>query len=175
VIGAGAEGQACRAGEHHVGQCAGGGVEVDATLETSAGGIYAAGDMAEYQSVVHDGRRMRIEHWDVAAEQGKTAAQNMLGAAKPHDVVPYFFSDLSDWASLEYVGPASDWDHEVVRGSFDDGEFSVWYLHRDRLAAALSVGRSGELEHARRLIASGAHLGGRAEALADPSSDLAGL
>ena len=69
-------------------------------------GIYAAGDVAEYESVVHGGRRMRIEHWDVAFNQGKTAALNMLGRDRPHDVVPYFFSDLSDWASLEYVGPA---------------------------------------------------------------------
>ena len=49
---------------------------------------------------------MRIEHWDVAFNQGKTAALNMLGREQPHDVVPYFFSDLADWASLEYVGPA---------------------------------------------------------------------
>ena len=64
----------------------------------------------------------------------------MLGRDQPHDVVPYFFSDLSDWASLEYVGPASDWDREVVRGSIDEGEFSVWYLDQGRVAAALSVG-----------------------------------
>ena len=73
-------------------------------------GIYAAGDAAEYESVVHDGVPIRIEHWDVAFSQGRTVAGNMLGADAPHDVVPYFFSDLSDWVSLEYVGPASDWD-----------------------------------------------------------------
>ena len=92
-------------------------------------GIFAAGDIAEYESVVHGGRRMRIEHWDVAFNQGKTAALNMLGRDQPHDVVPYFFSDLSDWASLEYVGPACEWDQEVVRGSIDDGEFTILYLH----------------------------------------------
>ena len=83
-----------------------GGVVVDARLQTSAPGIYAAGDVAEYESVVHGGRRIRVEHWDVAFNQGKTAALNMLGQDQPHDVVPYFFSDLSDWSSLEYVGPA---------------------------------------------------------------------
>src|SRR5438270_633462 len=99
----------------------------------------AAGDIADYDCVVH-GRKLRIEHWDVAFNQGKTAALNMLGRDQPHDVVPYFFSDLSDWASLEYVGPAATWDQEVVRGSLDAGEFSIWYLRQGRVAAALSVG-----------------------------------
>ncbi len=150
-----------------------GGVPVDRHLETSVSGIYAAGDMAEYQSILHDGRAIRVEHWDAALNQGRTVALNMLGADQPHDTVPYFFSDLSDWASLEYVGPAADWDQEVLRGSIETGEFSVFYLHGGRLAAALSVGRSDDLEPARRLIASGAKLGEAAVAmLHDLSSDL---
>jgi 3-phenylpropionate/trans-cinnamate dioxygenase ferredoxin reductase component len=151
-----------------------GGVLADSCLATSVAGIYAAGDIAEYDSVIH-GRRLRIEHWDVAFNQGKTAALNMLGHNQPHEVVPYFFSDLSDWASLEYVGPASEWDREVVRGSTDDGEFSVWYLRDGRVAAALSVGRSEDLEHARRLISSHADVGARIGELEDVSSELAGL
>ena len=153
----------------------GGGVKVDARLATSAPGIYAAGDMAEYESVVHNGRRIRVEHWDVALTQGRIAALNMLGHDKPYDVVPYFFSDLSDWVSLEYVGPAFDWDEEVVRGSLEDGAFSIWYLHQGRVAAALSVGRSEDLIHARRLIASGGELGGRVAELADLGADLSEL
>ena len=151
-----------------------GGVLVDAKLETQAPGVFAAGDIADYDSVIH-GRRLRIEHWDVAFNMGKTAALNMLGKDQPHDVVPYFFSDLSDWASLEYVGPALEWDQEVVRGSIDDGEFSVWYLDGGRAAAALSVGRSDDLEHARRLIADGTEVGDRAGELGDLSSDLAAI
>ncbi|HET6865212.1 MAG TPA: NAD(P)/FAD-dependent oxidoreductase, partial [Solirubrobacteraceae bacterium] len=77
----------------------GGGVLVDARLQTAVPGIFAAGDIAEYESVVHGGRRLRVEHWDVAFNQGKTAALNMLDRDQPHDVIPYFFSDLSDWAS----------------------------------------------------------------------------
>ena len=149
-----------------------GGVVVDSRLETQVPGVYAAGDIAEYDSVVNR-RRVRVEHWDVAFNMGKTVALNMLGHDQPHDVVPYFFSDLSDWASLEYVGPAERWDVEVVRGSIDEGEFSVWYLDGGVVAGALSVGRSDDLEHARRLIASGAAVGERAAELADPSVDLA--
>jgi 3-phenylpropionate/trans-cinnamate dioxygenase ferredoxin reductase subunit len=151
----------------------GGGVRVDSQLQCSVPGIYAAGDIAEYDSVLHDGRPLRIEHWDVAFNHGKTAALNMIGRDQPYDVVPYFFSDLSDWASLEYVGPAAQWDQEVVRGSIDEGEFSIWYLDRGRVAAALSVGRSDDLEHARRLIASGMELGERAAQLSSLSIDLA--
>jgi 3-phenylpropionate/trans-cinnamate dioxygenase ferredoxin reductase subunit len=151
-----------------------GGVVVDSRLETQVPGVYAAGDIAEYDSVVNR-RRVRVEHWDVALNMGKTVALNMLGRDQPHDVVPYFFSDLSDWASLEYVGPAERWDVEVVRGSIDEGEFSVWYLNAGVVAGALSVGRSDDLEHARRLIAAGAALGERAAELADLSVDLASV
>ena len=152
-----------------------GGVLASSRLETSVPGIYVAGDIAEYESVVHGGRRMRIEHWDVAFNQGKTAALNLLGRDQPHDVVPYFFSDLSDWASLEYVGPAADWDEEVVRGSIDEGEFSLWYVKDGQIAAALSVGRSDDLETARRLIASGDDVSARLGELADVDSDLESL
>lgn len=152
----------------------GGGVLADSRLATSAPGVYVAGDIAEYDSVVH-GRRLRIEHWDVAFNQGAAAAANMLGADQPYEVVPYFFSDLSDWASLEYVGPASGWDSEVVRGSLREGEFSIFYLEGDRVVAALSVGRTDDLEHARRWITSGAALGGRAAELGDLGSDLAAI
>ena len=150
----------------------GGGVLVDPHLQTAAPGIFAAGDIAEYESVVHGGRRLRVEHWDVAFNQGKTAALNMLDRDQPHDVVPYFFSDLSDWASLEYIGPAYDWDQEVVRGSIDDGEFTVFYLHDGRVTGALSVGRSDDLEHARRLLIAGTDVADRVNDLQDLSSDL---
>ncbi len=149
-----------------------GGVVVDTHLQTAVPGIFAAGDMAEYESVVHGGRRLRVEHWDVAFNQGKTAALNMLDRDQPHDVVPYFFSDLSDWASLEYIGPAYEWEQEIVRGSIDDGEFTMFYLHDGRVAGALSVGRSDDLEHARRLLTAGTDVSGRVNELQDHSSDL---
>jgi len=150
-----------------------GGVVVDSRLQTAAPGIFAAGDIAEYQSVVHGGARLRVEHWDVAFNQGRTAALNMLGRDEPHDVVPYFFSDLADWASLEYIGPAYEWDQEVVRGSIDLGEFTIFYLQDDRVKAALSVGRSDDLEHARRLLISGTDVREEVGGLADVSRDLA--
>jgi 3-phenylpropionate/trans-cinnamate dioxygenase ferredoxin reductase subunit len=132
-----------------------GGVRCDARLRTSAEGVWAAGDVCEYDSVVH-GRRLRIEHFEVARAQGAFAARSMLGADEDYTEIPYFWSDLADWATLEYVGPASAWEHEEVRGSIDAGEFSIFYLDGDRrVLAALSVGRSGDLDEARELIRSG--------------------
>jgi 3-phenylpropionate/trans-cinnamate dioxygenase ferredoxin reductase component len=147
-----------------------GGVKCSASLESSAPGIYTAGDICEYESVVH-GRPMRIEHWDVAFNQGKTAALNLLGRGQDHDVVPYFFSDLADWASMEYVGPGSG--DTVVRGSIDDGDFTAFFVDDGRVTAALTVGRSDDLEHARRFIKEGARPDGGS--LADESTDLGSL
>jgi NADPH-dependent 2,4-dienoyl-CoA reductase/sulfur reductase-like enzyme len=131
-----------------------GGVLVDSGLRASAPDVFAAGDIAEYESVVRGGERVRIEHWDVAEQQGRSAALSMLGRDHVHDAIPYFFSDLSDWASMEYVGPAYTWTEELVRGSIDAGEFTIYYLDGDRLAAALTVGRSGDLDRARELLVS---------------------
>jgi 3-phenylpropionate/trans-cinnamate dioxygenase ferredoxin reductase subunit len=149
-----------------------GGIRVDAQLQTAVPGVFAAGDVAEYESVLHGGRRIRLEHWDVAFNQGRTVALGMLGKGAPYDVVPYFFSDLSNWASIEYLGPAREWDREVIRGSLDEGAFTVFYLRQGRLAGALSVGRAEDLVPARRLIAEHIEIGDRAEHLADPSTDL---
>ena len=118
------------------------------------------------------GRRLRVEHWDVALQQGRHAARGMMGETEPYREVPYFFSDLADWASLEYVGPAYEWDEIVWRGDRDAGEFSCWYLKDGRVAGALSVGRSEDLVHARRLLESGADVSGQKDALADADTDL---
>ncbi len=134
-----------------------GGVRCSASLETSARGLYAAGDMCEYASVLH-GRPMRIEHHEVAVGQGRVAARAMLGHEDAvYDDVPYFWSDLADWATLESVGSAIDgWDDEVVDGSFADGAFTVWYVKDGRLVSALTCGRGGaDLDRARTLLRSG--------------------
>jgi 3-phenylpropionate/trans-cinnamate dioxygenase ferredoxin reductase subunit len=149
-----------------------GGIACSARLQTSAPGVFAAGDVCEYDSVLH-GESMRIEHWDVAFNHGRTAALNMLGRDVPHAVVPYFFSVLAGLGELEYVGPASEWDEEIVRGSFDDGSFTNWYLRDGRVVAALTFGRADDLDHARRLLTEKPVLdAAQRAALADVDSDL---
>jgi 3-phenylpropionate/trans-cinnamate dioxygenase ferredoxin reductase subunit len=122
------------------------------------------------------GGSLRVEHWDVAFNQGRTAGLNMAGEDLAYEIVPYFFSDLADWASLEYVGPASDWDEEILRGSFEQDRFTNWYLRGQRVVAAVTVGRSEDLDHARRLIAESPSLDeAQRAALGEPDSDLAGV
>lgn len=132
-----------------------GGVRCDARLQAlGAEGLFAAGDICEYDSVVH-GRAVRIEHEEVATAHGRTVAGNMLGAGADHVEVPYFWTDLADWATMEYVGPAEAWDEEVLDGDPASGAFAVWYLRDGRLAAALSAGGHGDLDRARELMVSG--------------------
>lgn len=172
VVGAGVRADAMLA--QRAGLAVGDGVLCDAKLRTSAAGIYAAGDCCSYESVVH-GRRLRVEHWDAAMQQGLHAARNMLGAERDFDVVPYFFSDLADWAGLEYVGPAHEWDEEIWRGDPDAAEFSVWYLKDGRVAGALSVGRPEDLAEARRLLADRVDVSGARDLIADADGDLTSL
>jgi 3-phenylpropionate/trans-cinnamate dioxygenase ferredoxin reductase component len=131
-----------------------GGIACSSVLETSAPGVWAAGDACEYDSVVH-GRRLRVEHWEVARAQGAAVAGAILGSREPFAEVPYFWSDLADWCTLEYVGPAASWDREVLRGSVEEGEFTIFYLDGGRVVAALTVGRSDDLDRARELMVSG--------------------
>lgn len=147
-----------------------GGIRCSDRLETSAPGVYAAGDVAEWDSPLHGGP-VRIEHWDVAAEHGRTAGRNMAGRDVPHEAVPYFWSELSDWITLEYVGAGSG--DRVVRGSIDDGEFTVFSVDGGRLVAAVSIGRPEDLQHARRLIAE--RSAADPAKLADPAADLGEL
>jgi 3-phenylpropionate/trans-cinnamate dioxygenase ferredoxin reductase subunit len=148
-----------------------GGVKLSSRLEASCPDVYAAGDIAEYDSVVH-GRRVRVEHWDVAFNQGKTVALNMLGRNVNHEEIPYFYSDLADWSSMEYVGPGSG--RAVVRGSMDGGDFTAFYLDDGGVVvAALTVGRSNDLDAARRFIRE--KTAPDEAALVDASTDLAAL
>jgi 3-phenylpropionate/trans-cinnamate dioxygenase ferredoxin reductase subunit len=135
-----------------------GGVRADAQLRAhGAEGLYVAGDMAEYDSPVH-GRHIRIEHEEVAAAHGRTVARNMLGAGAEHTEVPYFWSDLADWASVEYVGPAPVWDDEVVEGDMASGAFTVFYLRDGIVVAMLSAGGHGDIERGKALVAAGERL-----------------
>jgi 3-phenylpropionate/trans-cinnamate dioxygenase ferredoxin reductase component len=167
VVGAGVvpDVQLARAAGLELGES--GGVKVDGRMETSAPGIFAAGDVAEIASELHPAGRLRVEHWEVAAAQGRRAAAAMRGAPLPPEEIPYFFSDLHDWLSYEYIGPARSWDRVVVRGAMDDDAFSAWYLDGGKVAAVLSVGGAGDLERGRELF-------GRAvdpEALADQARE----
>jgi 3-phenylpropionate/trans-cinnamate dioxygenase ferredoxin reductase component len=128
------------------------GVAVDAGLRTSRPGVFAAGDCAAFESR-RFGRRMRVEHWDVALHQPEVIAANVLGADEVYDPVPYFWSEQFG-RMVQYVGHHGGADSLLWRGDPAESTWSVCWLAGDRLAAILTVDRPRDMLQGRRLIAS---------------------
>jgi len=126
------------------------GVTVDARLATSAPDVFAAGDVANHDHPVL-GRRIRVEHWDTASEQGKVAARNMLGEGIAYDRLPYFFTDQYD-LGMEYVGSAAEYDDVVLRGDVGGRVFTAWWLQGARVVAGMHVNDWDASDHLHRIV-----------------------
>ncbi|MEO8337352.1 MAG: FAD-dependent oxidoreductase, partial [bacterium] len=118
------------------------GVLVNEYLESSAPGIYAAGDIARYPDAI-SGARIRVEHWVVAERQGQVAALNMLGKKRKFDCAPFFWSQHYDQA-ISYVGHAEKWDAVEISGSVENGDCVVRYVAGGKVLAVATVGRDRE-------------------------------
>jgi 3-phenylpropionate/trans-cinnamate dioxygenase ferredoxin reductase subunit len=149
----------------------GNGIAVNERLETSAPGVFAAGDVANAWHPFY-GRRIRVEHWANALNQGPAAARAMLGEPVSYDRIPYFFSDQYD-AGMEYSGYATEWDEVVFRGSRDAGEFIAFWLKNRRVVAGMNVNVWDVNEHVQALIRSRSEVD--PAALADPDVALGSL
>jgi len=110
------------------------GVLTDAMLRTSAPGVFAAGDVANAEHPFY-GRRVRVEHWANALNQGPCAARNMLGHEEPYESLPYFFSDQYD-LGMEYSGLADPDARVVMRGDRAAREVIVFWLDDQRRVLA---------------------------------------
>jgi 3-phenylpropionate/trans-cinnamate dioxygenase ferredoxin reductase component len=130
------------------------GVAVDAGLRTSRPGVFAAGDCAAFESR-RFGRRLRVEHWDVALHQPEVIAANVLGGDEVYDPVPYFWSEQFG-RMVQYVGHHGGADSLLWRGDPAEPTWSACWLAGDRLAAILTVDRPRDMLQGRRLIASAA-------------------
>jgi 3-phenylpropionate/trans-cinnamate dioxygenase ferredoxin reductase subunit len=113
------------------------GIVVDAGLRTSAPNVFAAGDVAHAWHPFFS-RRVRVEHWANALNQGPAAARAMLGEHVSYDRIPYFFSDQYD-VGMEYSGYATEWDEVVFRGDRDGGEFIAFWLSGGHVVGGMNV------------------------------------
>ena len=126
------------------------GTLADEHLQTGAPDVLVAGDAANAQHPYY-GARIRVEHWANALEQGPAAARNMLGRARPYDLLPYFFSDQYD-VGMEYSGHAPMRERVVFRGDPPSREFIAFWLAGDRVLAGMNVNVWDVNEQVQRII-----------------------
>ncbi len=147
------------------------GIVVDDRACTSDPDIVAAGDVTNHPNALL-GRRVRLESYENAQNQGITAGKAMLDKAEPYSEIPWFWSDQFD-ANLQMIGLPKDWEETVTRGDKDSNEFVTFYLKNGVIDGAISVNNPRDLRIAKRLMLGKKQVA--AAELIDPKTKMQGL
>ncbi len=126
------------------------GIVVDEKTRTSDPDIYAAGDVANHPNAIL-GRRLRLESYENAQNQGIAAGKAMLGGSEPYSEIPWFWSDQFD-ANIQMIGIPENWDSTATRGKPEDNEFVTFYLKNGVIDGAISINNPRDLRFGKRLM-----------------------
>ena len=130
------------------------GILVDAFGRTSDPAVFAAGDATRHENPLL-GRRVRLESWQNAQNQGIAVARGLLGGTAPYAEVPWFWSDQFDM-NIQAVGLAEAWDQVVLRGEPEGEQLSVYCLRAGAVVSATAINAARDIRYARQMIAAGA-------------------
>jgi 3-phenylpropionate/trans-cinnamate dioxygenase ferredoxin reductase subunit len=126
------------------------GIVVNEKTQTSDPDIYAAGDVANHPNAILE-RRLRLESYENAQNQGIAAGKAMLGGTEPYSEIPWFWSDQFD-ANIQMIGLPENWDSTATRGSPDENQFITFYLKNGIIDGAISINNPRDLRFGKRLM-----------------------
>lgn len=105
--------------------------------------VYAAGDVTQFPHFI-TGQPTHIEHWQLAMQQGRIAACNMVGQQVTFKAVPFFWTGQFD-LKLRYVGHSENYDDVIIQGSLDDKAFLSFYVEDEQVMAVAGIGRDRDI------------------------------
>ncbi len=126
------------------------GIVVDDLSRTSDPNIFAAGDVANHPNQTL-GRRIRLESWENAMNQGINAGKAMLDKGEAYNEIPWFWSDQFD-ANIQMIGLPTEWDETVIRGNKSENEFVEFYLKNKLIVGAIAINSTRDLRFGKRLM-----------------------
>ena len=129
------------------------GIKVDDLCRTSDPKIFSAGDVTNHPNALL-GKRIRLESWENAQNQGIAAGKSMLDKGESYSEIPWFWSDQHD-ANIQMIGLPEAWDEVATRGDTGDNEFMTIYLKDSKIIGAISVNNPRDLRFAKRLMQAG--------------------
>ena len=126
------------------------GILVDELCQTNDPNIFAAGDVSNHPNNII-GKRLRLESWENAMNQGIATGKSMLGKGTAYNEIPWFWSDQFE-ANIQMIGLPEEWNETATRGDKGKNEFVEFYLKNKLIVGAISVNSTRDLRMAKRLM-----------------------